>query len=232
MKTIGLLGGMSWQSSVSYYQTINQEVHRRLGGLNSAKLILNSVNFSLIEQLQHRGEWGETARLLSIEAQNIERAGADCLVIGTNTMHKVADEIQKAIDIPLLHIADATAVKLKQDGVETTGLLGTSFTMEQAFYKGRLTDKFGLSVRVPDERGRAMVHSVIYNELCQGKIEAESKSGYLDVIYGLVEQGAQGIILGCTEIGLLVQQADVEIPLYDTLDIHAKAAVNWALGDC
>ena len=151
---------------------------------------------------------------------------------GTNTMHKVADEIQKAIDIPLLHIADATAVKLKQDGVETTGLLGTSFTMEQAFYKGRLTDKFGLSVRVPDERGRAMVHSVIYNELCQGKIEAESKSGYLDVIYGLVEQGAQGIILGCTEIGLLVQQADVEIPLYDTLDIHAKAAVNWALGDC
>ena len=231
MKTIGLLGGMSWQSSVSYYQAINQEIHQRLGGLHSAKLILNSVEFAPIAQLQREGDWPAMAELLSLEAQKLERAGAESLVICTNTMHKVADAVQQAIDIPLLHIADATGQKLRDDNIETVGLLGTAFTMEQEFYKGRLSDKFNLSVRVPNEQGRGCVHDIIYQELCQGIVRDESRAQYRQIIDELVKDGAQGIILGCTEIGLLVKQTHVDIPLYDTVQVHAKAAVDWALGE-
>lgn len=228
MKTIGLLGGMSWESTQTYYRLINEGVKSRLGGLHSAKLVLYSVDFAEIEALQHQGDWPATARILSGAALSLENAGADFLMIGTNTMHKVAPEIEEAINIPLLHIADATANVLTQDNIQRVGLLGTRFTMEQAFYRERL-EAAGIEVVTPDAPQRAEVHRVIYEELCQGEIQAPSREAYLAVINSLAEQGAQAVILGCTEIGLLIKQTDTPVPLYDTTAIHAAQAVNQAL---
>jgi len=229
MKCIGLLGGMSWESTVSYYQALNRGVRAQLGGLHSARVLLNSVDFAEIERLQHAGDWPATARLLAAEARKLQDGGADFLLIGTNTMHKVAPEIEAAIEIPLLHIADATAAKLQADGVTRVGLLGTRFTMEQDFYKGRLQDRFGLAVLVPDEVGRERVHRIIYDELCLGEIRESSRAEYLAIIAGLAAAGAEAVILGCTEIALLVGDAKAAVPLYDTTAIHAEAAVALAL---
>ncbi|WP_447734015.1 aspartate/glutamate racemase family protein [Aeromonas veronii] len=229
MKCIGLLGGMSWESTVSYYQALNRGVRAKLGGLHSARVLLNSVDFAGIERLQHAGDWPATARLLAAEARKLQDGGADFLLIGTNTMHKVAPEIEAAIDIPLLHIADATAVKLRADGITRVGLLGTRFTMEQDFYKGRLQERFGLAVLVPDEAGRERVHRIIYDELCLGEIRESSRAEYLAIIEGLAAAGAEAVILGCTEIALLVGDARAAVPLYDTTAIHAEAAVALAL---
>ncbi|MFM5448888.1 aspartate/glutamate racemase family protein [Aeromonas veronii] len=229
MKCIGLLGGMSWESTVSYYQALNRGVRTQLGGLHSARVLLNSVDFAAIERLQHAGDWPATARLLAAEARKLQDGGADFLLIGTNTMHKVAPEIEAAIDIPLLHIADATATKLRADGITRVGLLGTRFTMEQDFYKGRLQERFGLAVLVPDEAGRERVHRIIYDELCLGEIRESSRAEYLAIIEGLAAAGAEAVILGCTEIALLVGDARAAVPLYDTTAIHAEAAVALAL---
>lgn len=229
MKTIGLLGGMSWESTLNYYKAINQGVKAALGGLNSAEILLYSVNFDHIEKLQRAGEWQKMGDMLAKSAQDLEAAGAHCLLICTNTMHKVAHQIEENISIPLLHIADATAAQLIQDDISRVGLLGTAFTMEQGFYKNRLTERFGIDVIVPNQEDRDCVHSVIYNELCLGEINLESKERYLAIINKLHRQGAQAIILGCTEITLLVSQNDTEIPLYDTTGIHADAAVKFAL---
>ncbi|WP_042011756.1 aspartate/glutamate racemase family protein [Aeromonas fluvialis] len=229
MKCIGLLGGMSWESTVSYYQALNRGVRAQLGGLHSARVLLNSVDFAGIERLQHAGDWPATARLLAAEARKLQDGGADFLLIGTNTMHKVAAEIEAAIDIPLLHIADATAAQLRADGITRVGLLGTRFTMEQDFYKGRLQERFGLAVRVPDEAGRERVHRIIYDELCLGEIRDASRAEYLAIIEGLAAAGAEAVILGCTEIALLVGDARAAVPLYDTTAIHAEAAVALAL---
>ncbi|MFQ1650342.1 aspartate/glutamate racemase family protein [Aeromonas veronii] len=229
MKCIGLLGGMSWESTVSYYQALNRGVRAQLGGLHSARVLLNSVDFAGIERLQHAGDWPATARLLAAEARKLQDGGADFLLIGTNTMHKVAPEIEAAIDIPLLHIADATAAKLQADGITQVGLLGTRFTMKQDFYKGRLQERFGLAVLVPDEAGRERVHRIIYDELCLGEIRESSRAEYLAIIEGLAAAGAEAVILGCTEIALLVGDARAAVPLYDTTAIHAEAAVALAL---
>lgn len=229
MKTIGLLGGMSWESTSSYYEIINKEVQKRLGSLHSAKIAMFSVDFEEIERLQHSGNWDKLGDILAQYAQNIESAGADFLVICTNTMHKVAPQIESAINIPILHIADATAKELVKDGVKKVGLLGTAFTMEQDFYKGRLQEKFNLEVLTPIREDRDLVHKVIYNELCLGECKDSSKLEYLRVIDDLANKGAEGIILGCTEIGLLVKQSDTKIKLYDTTAIHAKAAVDYSL---
>ncbi|WP_421330930.1 aspartate/glutamate racemase family protein [Aeromonas veronii] len=229
MKCIGLLGGMSWESTVSYYQALNRGVRAQLGGLHSARVLLNSVDFAGIERLQHAGDWPATARLLAAEARKLQDGGADFLLIGTNTMHKVAPEIEDAIDIPLLHIADATAAKLRADGITRVGLLGTRFTMEQDFYKGRLQERFGLAVLVPDEAGRERVHRIIYDELCLGEIRESSRAEYLAIIAELAAAGAEAVILGCTEIALLVGDARAAVPLYDTTAIHAEAAVALAL---
>lgn len=228
MKTIGLLGGMSWESTQGYYRVINQGVKQKLGGLHSAQIALYSVDFAPIEQLQAAGDWQGAAELLSSAAQKVQAAGADCLLICTNTMHKVAPQVEAAIQIPLLHIADATAEVLLAQGVERVGLLGTAFTMEQDFYKGRLTEQFGLQVLVPNQVDRALVHQVIYQELCVGQIELSSKAEYLRIIDQLAAEGAQAVILGCTEIGLLVQQGDTQVPLLDTTVIHAEKAVAFA----
>ncbi|WP_349343333.1 aspartate/glutamate racemase family protein [Marinobacter sp. MMG032] len=228
MKTIGLLGGMSWESTQTYYRLLNEGVKTRLGGLHSAKIVLYSVDFADIEALQHKGDWGATARILSDAALSVQKAGADFLMIGTNTMHKVAPEIEQAIGIPLLHIADATAQVLKKDGATRVGLLGTRFTMEQAFYRQRL-EAAGIDVLTPNESQRDEVHRVIYEELCQGKIKPDSRHTYLDIVSSLSGRGAQAVILGCTEIGLLISQADTEVPLYDTTEIHAAQAVELAL---
>jgi aspartate racemase len=228
MKTIGLLGGMSWESTVSYYRLINEGVKNILGGSHSAKIAMVSVDFDPIEKLQNSGDWDAMAVILTDAAKGVEAAGADLLLICTNTMHKVAGEIESAIGIPLLHIADATAEALIRDGIGTVGLLGTAFTMEQDFYKGRLGSMHGLKVLTPDGKGRADVHRVIYEELILGKIRKDSKARYLEVINDLANAGAQAVILGCTEIGLLVQQADTEVPLYDTTAIHANKAVEAA----
>ena len=229
MKCIGLLGGMSWESTVSYYQALNRGVRAQLGGLHSARVLLNSVDFAAIERLQHAGDWPATARLLAAEARRLQDGGADFLLIGTNTMHKVAPEIEAAIDIPLLHIADSTAAKLRADGITRVGLLGTRFTMEQDFYKGRLQARFGLTVLVPDGAGRERVHRIIYDELCLGEIRASSRAEYLAIIAELAAAGAEAVILGCTEIALLVGNARAAVPLYDTTAIHAEAAVALAL---
>jgi aspartate racemase len=230
MKIIGLLGGMSWESSIEYYRIINQEVRAALGGVRSAKSVMVSVDFGEIEELQMRGDWDEAARILVLRAREIEQAGADFLLICTNTMHLMADEIQEAIDIPLLHIADATARAVREADVDSVGLLGTRFTMEKDFYRGRLERKHQLEVIVPDGEGRDLVHNVIYEELVQGQIREESRQGYRGVIQKLVGSGAEGIILGCTEIGLLVKKEDVPVPIFDTMEIHARAAVDAALG--
>lgn len=228
MKTIGLIGGMSWESTQTYYRLINQKVRDELGGLHSSKLVLYSVDFAEIEVLQHKGDWKETAKMLASAGKSVESAGADFLVLCTNTMHKVAPQIENSVSIPLLHIADATANVLKNDGVTCVGLLGTKFTMEHAFYVGRLQDH-GIEVIVPSEAQRESVHFVIYNELCLGLVNPDSKVTYLDIVNSLAERGAQGVILGCTEIGLLIQESDTEIKLYDTTAIHAEQAVQFAL---
>jgi len=230
MKTLGLIGGMSWESTQTYYRLINQKIRVELGGLHSAKLVLYSVDFAEIEELQHKGDWQATAEILGSAGQAVESAGADLLVLCTNTMHKVASEIEQAVTIPLLHIADATASLLKADGITCVGLLGTKFTMEQTFYIGRLEDN-GIRVVVPDKPQRERIHSVIYEELCLGVIKPDSKTDYLDVINSLTERGAQGVILGCTEIGLLIQAADTDVKLYDTTEIHAEQAVTFALNN-
>lgn len=229
MKTIGMIGGMSWESTVSYYQAINQGIKAELGGLHSAKICLYSVDFFEIESLQHQGKWDETAVILSKAAQSVEAGGADCMLICTNTMHKIAPQIEAKITIPILHIADATAEQLLSDGVTKVGLLGTRFTMEQDFYKCRLVDKFGIEVLVPNEEDREVIHSVIYSELCQGVVSTKSRERYLEVVDRLSSQGAQAVILGCTEIALLINQQHTDIPLYDTTKIHADYAVKWAI---
>lgn len=229
MKTIGLLGGMSWESTLEYYKAINLGVKQFLGGLHSAKIILNSVDFAPLEQYQHAGDWDKIAELLTKSALSVQAAGADCLLICTNTMHKVAPQIDAALNIPLLHIGDATAQVMIADAIESVGLLGTAFTMEQDFYKGRLKDKYGINVLTPNPQDRQVVHDIIYQQLCVGQILEESKQAYLHIINKLAEQGAQAVILGCTEIGLLIKQSDTPIPLLDTTKIHAKQAVEYAL---
>lgn len=223
MKTIGLIGGMSWESTVTYYQVINEIVKKELGGLHSAKCILYSVDFDEIEKYQSAGEWNKSAEVLAQAASALERAGADFIVICTNTMHKVAPEISRKITVPLLHIADMTAIELKKSNIKKVGLLGTKYTMQQAFYKNVLQAN-GIEVIVPDDAGIEVVNSIIYDELCIGKISAQSKTAYLRIISELSNKGAQGIILGCTEIGLLVKQSDTTVPLFDTALIHAQNA--------
>ncbi len=229
MKTVGLLGGMSWESTVEYYRAINEGIKDALGGLHSAKIVLYSIDFEPVEKLQHKGDWDGAAKILIKAAKNIQSAGADFLLICTNTMHKVADQIEAALDIPLLHIADATAEVIKCAEIQTVGLLGTSFTMEQDFYKGRLEEKLGLKVIVPNATDRQVVHNIIYQELCLGKLQAESKNEYLRIIDGLSNQGAEAVILGCTEIGMLVHQKDTNTRLLDTTAIHAEMAVRYAI---
>jgi len=228
MKTIGLLGGMSWQSTLGYYRAINEGIKKSLGGLHSAKIAMVSVDFDPIEKLQHTGDWRATAKILSEAAKNVQAAGADFLLLCTNTMHKIAPEIETAIQIPLLHIADATAEILIKEGINSVGLLGTTFTMEQEFYKGRLTDKYKLQVLVPNENDRQVVHRVIYQELCLGTVQPDSRSEYLRIIDTLSAQGAEAVILGCTEIGMLVKQSDTNVNLLDTTAIHADKAVEIA----
>ncbi|EOH97364.1 aspartate/glutamate racemase family protein [Enterococcus pallens] len=230
MKTIGLLGGMSWESTVSYYTLINQGIQSELGGLHSAKILLGSVDFQEIETCQAQGEWEKSGEILADYAKGLEAAGADFLLICTNTMHKVAPQIQQQLTIPILHIADATIDQLKQEGITKVGLLGTKYTMTQDFYKERIIDQ-GIEVLIPDEEAIERVNTVIFDELCLGTINAASKQQYLAVIDQLKAEGAQGIILGCTEIGLLIQQADVDIPLFDTTEIHCTAAVKKALAE-
>ena len=228
MKTIGLIGGMSWESTVTYYQVINETIKKQLGGLHSAKCILYSVDFDEIEKYQASGEWDKSADVLSEAAQALERAGADYIVICTNTMHKVAPEIGRRIHIPILHIADMTAAELQKQGIKKVGLLGTKYTMRQDFYKNILIEQ-GIEVVIPNDAGVDIVNRIIYDELCLGKILEESKAVYLDIIHELARNGAQGIILGCTEIGLLIQQSDTDIPLFDTTLIHAKQAALKSL---
>ncbi|MEE4378956.1 MAG: aspartate/glutamate racemase family protein [Candidatus Competibacteraceae bacterium] len=229
MKTIGLLGGMSWESTELYYRLINEGVKRRLGGLHSARIVLVSVDFQEIEQLQHANQWQQAGDLLAKSARQIEAAGADFLLICTNTMHKVAAQIERAITIPILHLADATAERIKQQNMQTVGLLGTNFTMGQDFYKGRLIEKHGLTVIVPSAEDRQVIHQVIYDELCLGVVKDESREHYLKIMRKMRENGAEGIIEGCTEIIMLVQQQHIDIPLFDTTAIHAEAAVLRAL---
>jgi aspartate racemase len=229
MKTIGLIGGMSWESSIEYYRIINETTKAKLGGLHSAKSLMVSVDFAEIEKLQHEDRWDEAAQILVKCAQDLERGGADCIVLCTNTMHKLADQIIANVDIPFLHIADATAEKIVAAGMKKVGLLGTRFTMEYDFYKGRLIQNFGLDVLVPDKANKDIIHRVIYEELVQGKIVDASRAEYKRIIETLIAQGAQGIILGCTEIELLVKQEDSRVPLFPTTQIHAVAAVEFAL---
>ena len=228
MRTIGLIGGMSWESTVPYYRQINEGVRQQLGGLHSAKLVLYSVDFHEIERLQQDGDWTQAGIVLADAARALEAAGAEFLVLCTNTMHKLAGVLEAAVSIPLLHIADATAAEINAAGLRRIGLLGTRYTMEQDFYVERLRDR-GLDVMIPGEAEREIVHRVIYDELCRGRIDPDSRIRYRAIIAGLVERGAQAIILGCTEIGLLVDAADSRVPLFDTTRIHALAAVAHAL---
>ena len=229
MKVIGLIGGMSWESSAEYYRVINETVKGRLGPLYSAKSLMYTVNFHDIERMQHAERWDDAAAVLVNAAERLERGGADCVVICTNTMHKLADQVEAAVKIPLIHIADATAQKIQARKMKKIGLLGTAFTMEQDFYKGRLTDKFGLEVIVPEASERRDVHRIIYDELCQGEVVPVSKARYVEIMDALAERGAEGIILGCTEIMLLVGQEDSPVPVFDTTTLHAVAAVEFAL---
>lgn len=229
MKTIGLIGGMSWESSLEYYRILNKTTKAKLGGLHSAKCILYSVDFAEVEALQHQGKWEEAAQLMIAAGQSLERAGADFIVLCTNTMHKLASEIQANTQIPFLHIADATAQRIQAAGLKKIGLLGTRFTMEHDFYKGRLIDKYRLDVITPDGEDREMVHRVIYDELCLGVVKQESREQYIKTMEKLVQAGAEGIILGCTEIELLIHDGDSQVPLFPTTKIHAIAAVEYAL---
>jgi aspartate racemase len=229
MKVIGMIGGMSWESSIEYYRIINQEIGRALGGVHSARSVMVSVDFGEIEDLQMQGEWDQAAEIMIRCAKAVESAGADFLLICTNTMHLMAEEVAASVNIPLLHIADATARAVRTAGLEKVGLLGTRFTMEKDFYRGRLESLHGLEVIVPDSSGRELVHRVIYDELVQGSIREASRQEYLAVIDQLVQNGAQGIVLGCTEIGLLIKADDVSVPVFDTMEIHARTAVEAAL---
>lgn len=229
MKTIGLLGGMSWESTALYYKLINEEIKKQLGGLHSAKVVIYSVDFDEIEKLQHHGAWDETAKILGEAAKNIQNASADFLVICTNTMYKVAPLIQMHIDIPILHIADATGKKLQNENIKKVGLLGTAFTMQQDFYKERINKNFDIEVLIPSEEDMNIVHKIIYEELCLGLIKEYSKKEYLRIIDDLASKGAQGVILGCTEIGMIVKQSDTQVKLYDTTVIHSLEAVAEAL---
>lgn len=231
MKTIGLIGGMSWESSLYYYRLINQNVNRRLGGLHSAQILMHSLDFAPIEALQHAGDWDGAARILIDAARRLETGGADFFLIGTNTMHQVADEVSAAVEIPLLHIADTTGAVLQKNGVTRVGLLGTAFTMELEFYKKRIKDSFDIDVAVPDLHDRQMVHDIIYQELCLGNVDPDSREVLLAIIDRMAEQPIDAIILGCTEIGMLVEQQHTDIPLYDTTAIHAQQAVETALQD-
>jgi len=229
MKTIGLIGGLSWESSAAYYRVINQDVQARLGGHHSAESLMYSVDFAEIEQLQVNGAWDDAAARMIAAARRLERGGAACVVICSNTMHKMADDVAAAVDIPLLHIVDATAAAIKRDRVQTIGLLGTIYTMEQTFYSGRLIEKHGLGVTIPEAADRQVINRIIYDELTMGVIKPESKLVYVDAIRKLALAGAQAVILGCTEISLLIKPEDSPIPTYDTTAIHARAAVDFAL---
>ena len=230
MKTIGLLGGMSWESTVPYYQTINRIVGQQLGGLHSAKILLYSVDFDEIERLQHEERWDESGELLARAARMLEAGGADFLVLCTNTMHRVASQIEAAISIPLLHIAEATAERIAASHLSRVGLLGTRFTMEQDFYRGRLA-RHGLEILLPSEEDRRSVHRIIYDELCRGKILESSRSEYARIVADLVNRGAEAVVLGCTEIGLLLRASDCAVPLFDTTQIHAEEAARHALAE-
>ena len=229
MKTIGLIGGMSWESSIEYYRIINQSVQKRLGGVHSAKIVMVSLDFAEIEELQALGNWDEATKIMVDAAKRLEKSGADMALICTNTMHLMAEEVQNGINIPLLHIADATAKAVIDQGIKKIGLLGTRFTMEKDFYRGRLEKKYKLKVLIPDDVQRGIVHQVIYQELVKGQVNENSRDKYKEVIDTLVKSGAEGIILGCTEIGLLVKQENTLVPVFDTTDIHAQAAVEAAL---
>ncbi len=229
MKTIGLIGGMSWESSAEYYRLINEEVRNRLGSTHSAKSLMWSMDFAEIETLQHEGNWQALSKKMCQAAVSLERGGADFIVICTNTMHKLAEQVQACLNIPLLHIADATAKEITSKKIKKVGLLGTEFTMKQDFHKGRLADKFGLEVFIPNDEDRQIVHRIIYQELVAGVIRDESRQQYRQIIQKLVDAGAEAIILGCTEIMLLVSPADSAVPVFDTTEIHAQAAVNMAL---
>lgn len=228
MRTLGLIGGMSWESTIPYYRIINEHVRDKLGGLHSAKLVLQSVDFAEIEALQHAGDWLTAGALLAGAARGLRTAGAEAIVVCTNTMHLVAPAIEAAVDIPLLHIADATAERIHAAGLACVVLLGTRFTMEQAFYRERI-EATGIAVLTPDPAQRERVHRVIYDELCLGRILDASRGDYRTIMSDLVVRGAQGVILGCTEIGLLVGEGDAEVPLFDTARIHAEYAADWAL---
>ncbi|RLB98831.1 MAG: aspartate racemase [Deltaproteobacteria bacterium] len=229
MKTIGLIGGMSWESTAHYYTELNRGINSALGGLHSAQILLYSVDFGPIEKLMTKEDWNSIEDIMADAAQKVEKGGADFLLICTNTMHKLTDTVEKAVNIPLLHIADATAQVLVHDKIKKIGLLGTAYTMEQAFYKDRLISKFDLDVITPDEEDRKIIHDIIFNELCLGKLTDQSRKAYINISEKLVQKGARGIILGCTEIGMLLKQKDIDIPLYDTTRIHAAKAVEWAL---
>ena len=226
---MGMIGGMSWESTLEYYRIVNETTKNRLGGFHSAKCILYSVDFAEVEKLQHLGDWDELTRLMKDAARKLEGAGADFVIICTNTMHKMADEVQEVIRIPILHIVDVTAEAIRANREKRVGLLGTKFTMEQDFYKGRLRDKHGVEVVIPGEEERQVVHDILYSELCMGEIKELSKGKFKSVIQNLVDRGAQSVILGCTEIPLIVSQDDYDIPVYDTTTLHAQAAVDFAL---
>lgn len=229
MKTIGLIGGMSWESSLEYYRIINEKIKQELGGLHSAQSLMYSVDFEEIKNLQHEGKWDELTTIMIDAAKRLEKGGADMIVICTNTMHKMANEVQESINLPLIHIADTTAQAIKDLNLKKIALLGTKFTMEQDFYKGRLTEKHGIEVIVPNDEDRDMVHKIIYNELCLGNIKESSKQEYIRIIEKMANSGAEGVILGCTEIPLLIKETDVSIPIFDTTTIHAEKAVLEAL---
>jgi aspartate racemase len=230
MRTLGLIGGMSWESTAIYYRHLNELARERLGGLHSARLLLWSFDFAAVAERQHAGDWAGAAELLVDAARRLERGGAEALVLCTNTMHKLADEVQAAVPVPLLHIADATAAAVRGAGCRRPALLATRFTMEQGFYRERLRDRHGLETVVPDEAGRAAVHGIIYEELCRGVVRPESKAAYLDEIAKLRRAGADGVILGCTEITMLIGQADLNLPVFDTTRLHAEAAIDFATG--
>jgi aspartate racemase len=229
MKTIGMIGGMSWESSLEYYRVVNEATKARLGGFHSAKCVLYSVDFEEVEKLQHKGDWNRLTVLMVDAAKRLEKAGVDFVIICTNTMHKMADQVQGAISVPLLHIVDVTAQAIIANRQIRVGLLGTKFTMEEEFYKGRLQDKHGLEVLIPSVEERQIVHDILYSELCLGEIKKQSKDKFKEIIQNLVDRGAQGVILGCTEIPLIVSQKDYTIPVYDTTTLHAEAAVDFAL---
>jgi len=231
MKTIGLIGGISWESAVIYYQMLNRAVRERLGGLHSARVVLHSVEFNEVAGYQAAGDWESATRVMVEAAQSVERGGADCVLIGANTMHLCADAVIEAVDIPLIHIADVTAAAIKQAGCQKPLLLATRYTMEKDFYKGRLADQHGVQVTIPDDEERTVIHDIIYHELCQGVVSPASKDAYLSIIKEHVAKGADGIIFGCTEIGLLLTQDDLSVPAFDTARLHAEAAVEFALTD-